>query len=149
MCCECRFRIHQVRALPRKVFFLKTQGFLTSAWLTLKNLGHNFLQLFQTPCFHSYLLNMFTALCLLLQTSMCLSFAIVNAKKPITIMYTLTAHLTITINQKLCHSNEGQQKVLKKALCVKNVTKNLGGKCHIHKYFAIRKMAITCLAVNI
>lgn len=51
LCCECRFYIHQIIALPHEVFFLKTRRFLTSAWLTLKNLGHDSLQLFQTPCF--------------------------------------------------------------------------------------------------
>lgn len=65
--------------------------------------GHSSLWLFWNPCFHSYLLATFTPLCLLLQTFMSLSFAIINARKVITIMYTLMAHLTT--NQKRCHPN--------------------------------------------
>lgn len=104
LCCECGFHIHRRRVLPGKVCFLKAGRFLTSARLTLnKPPGHNSLWLFWNPCFHSYLLATFTPLCLLLQTFMCLSFAVINARKAITIMYTVMVHLTI--NQKLRHPN--------------------------------------------
>lgn len=61
--CECHFHIHQIIALPYKVFFLKALRFLTCAWLTKKNLGINpcgysmtpfpFSQLF-IKCVHSF-----------------------------------------------------------------------------------------------
>lgn len=65
------------------------------------NPGCNSLWVFWNPCFQTYLLAAFTPLCLLLQMFICLSFAIINARKAITIVYTLIVHLTV--NQKWCY----------------------------------------------